>query len=151
MAIIARALVAESGGGGPAVAGVGSYSLAYPRFRQLRDQSSDVVSSVFGFAPLGVGDQTATFMVDNQTVGATPNVVRASRADAEQRACHIKIASVPAGSITPANSKSYNRGMMRVGEAAPALRVLDQEERERTLTDLSGPRGLVLLFYRGYW
>ena len=40
---------------------------------------------------------------------------------------------------------------MRVGEAAPALRVLDQEERERTLTELSGPRGLVLLFYRGYW
>ncbi|HUX68221.1 MAG TPA: hypothetical protein VMV31_12100 [Terriglobales bacterium] len=41
--------------------------------------------------------------------------------------------------------------MLRVGEAAPPLRVLDQEERERELADLAGPSGLVLLFYRGFW
>lgn len=41
--------------------------------------------------------------------------------------------------------------MIRAGEAAPPLRLLDQGERERGLADLTGPRGLVLLFYRGYW
>lgn len=41
--------------------------------------------------------------------------------------------------------------MTEVGEAAPPLRVLDQDEREQTVASLAGPRGLILLSYRGHW
>lgn len=41
--------------------------------------------------------------------------------------------------------------MVQKGEIAPALTVTDHEDRARTVADLTGARGLILLFYRGYW
>ncbi|MGH9482635.1 MAG: hypothetical protein ACRD1L_11155 [Terriglobales bacterium] len=38
-----------------------------------------------------------------------------------------------------------------VGSMMPPLRALDQDGAVRSLGDLTGDRGLVLLFYRGYW
>ncbi|MGH9413489.1 MAG: hypothetical protein ACRD0Y_07085 [Terriglobales bacterium] len=41
--------------------------------------------------------------------------------------------------------------MPQKGEIAPPLTVTDQDGEPRSLASLSGPKGLVLLFYRGYW
>ncbi|MGH9485964.1 MAG: hypothetical protein ACRD04_00020 [Terriglobales bacterium] len=41
--------------------------------------------------------------------------------------------------------------MVQTGDIAPPLTVTDQDGQSRTLANLTGPRGLVLLFYRGYW
>ncbi|HXR97235.1 MAG TPA: hypothetical protein VN709_05275 [Terriglobales bacterium] len=47
--------------------------------------------------------------------------------------------------------KGDTRAMVVIGESAPAIKFLDQDEVERRLTDLTGPNGLVLHFYRGFW
>jgi hypothetical protein len=41
--------------------------------------------------------------------------------------------------------------MPAVGESAPPQGLPDQEGQVRGWAELSGPRGLVLLFHRGYW
>lgn len=41
--------------------------------------------------------------------------------------------------------------MIQKGEIAPPLAAMDHEGRARTVADLTGARGLILLFYRGYW
>ena len=41
-------------------------------------------------------------------------------------------------------------GVVRVGEAAPAFRLKDQEGKERTLEEFRG-KPLLLVFFRGHW
>ncbi|MGH9466555.1 MAG: hypothetical protein ACRD1Y_04310 [Terriglobales bacterium] len=41
--------------------------------------------------------------------------------------------------------------MPRRDELAPPFAVPDQDGQAQTIASLSGERGLVLLFYRGYW
>ncbi|MGH9477358.1 MAG: hypothetical protein ACRD1C_13685 [Terriglobales bacterium] len=41
--------------------------------------------------------------------------------------------------------------MLQPGDVAPPLTATDHGGQPRTLADISGPRGLVLLLYRGYW
>jgi peroxiredoxin len=41
--------------------------------------------------------------------------------------------------------------MPEVGQRAPEIAAIDESGARRTLGDLAGERGLVLLFYRGAW
>ncbi|MGH9415757.1 MAG: ADOP family duplicated permease [Terriglobales bacterium] len=61
----------QSGGQGPPVAGAASYSLAYPTYEQLRDHSQGVLSSIFGFAPLGFGPTALEVGGETATLRAT--------------------------------------------------------------------------------
>jgi len=53
----------------------------------------------------------------------------------------------PLGPGSPAAVPFEQRGLA-VGERIPALDLVDQNGRRRTLADLTGPNGLVLLFVR---
>ncbi|HXE30896.1 MAG TPA: hypothetical protein VN515_03740 [Terriglobales bacterium] len=41
--------------------------------------------------------------------------------------------------------------MLKAGETAGWADLVDQEGAARKLQDMSGPRGLILVLYRGYW
>src|SRR5437773_6400912 len=59
----------QSGMGGPEETGFrsGSYSLPYPFFETLQDHT-ELFSSVFGFAPLGIARQNTTIVADGQAM-----------------------------------------------------------------------------------
>lgn len=58
----------QSGQEGPAdVAGVSSYSLAYPTYEYLREHAGEVFSGVAGFAPISFGAATTALMVHRRT------------------------------------------------------------------------------------
>jgi peroxiredoxin len=43
-------------------------------------------------------------------------------------------------------------GAPRVGQKAPDFRLVDQDSKEVSLTDLlSGSKAVALIFYRGFW
>jgi cytochrome oxidase Cu insertion factor (SCO1/SenC/PrrC family) len=52
-----------------------------------------------------------------------------------------------AGALTGAAEDSFSTGP-EVGERIPAFRLSDQHGEQRTFSDLAGPQGLLLLFYR---
>lgn len=45
----------------------------------------------------------------------------------------------------------YDVVMVQTGELAPPITAIDLTGTPQTLASLTGPRGLILLFYRGYW